>query len=126
MIAAFAEISEGVIVDVTAGGAGHSAAILRALPGVRLMAFDRDPRAVAAASAALEPFGERASVQHASFAEVGELLDAAGIARIDGLSARDAIHLATMRRHNVDDILSFDTGFDRVAGIRRRPDAQTE
>jgi predicted nucleic acid-binding protein len=41
--------------------------------------------------------------------------------RVDGLSARDAIHLAVMRRHGIDDILSFDTGFDAITGLRRRP-----
>ncbi len=35
------------------------------------------------------------------------------------LSARDAIHVAIMRRHGVDRILSFDRGFDGMAGIRR-------
>jgi hypothetical protein len=41
--------------------------------------------------------------------------------RMPGLSARDAIHVATMRRHGVDDILTFDEGFDRVGGVRRLP-----
>jgi predicted nucleic acid-binding protein len=35
------------------------------------------------------------------------------------LSARDAIHVATMRQHGVTRILSFDTGFDEVPGITR-------
>ncbi|MGH8672994.1 MAG: type II toxin-antitoxin system VapC family toxin [Burkholderiales bacterium] len=35
------------------------------------------------------------------------------------LSARDAIHVALMQRHGVTDILTFDTGFDQVPGIRR-------
>jgi 16S rRNA (cytosine1402-N4)-methyltransferase len=87
VIAAFAELGEGVLVDVTAGGAGHSSALLRALPNVRLLAFDRDPRAVAASRAVLAPFGDRARVEHASFAEVGALLDAEGITRIDGILA---------------------------------------
>jgi len=36
-----------------------------------------------------------------------------------GLSARDAIHLATMERNGVTRILSFDGGFDGVPGIDR-------
>jgi hypothetical protein len=52
-----------------------------------------------------------------------ELVLAAGrlLARVEGLSARDAIHVAVMRRHGIDDILTFDTGFDVVTGLRRRP-----
>jgi predicted nucleic acid-binding protein len=35
------------------------------------------------------------------------------------LSARDALHLATMERNGVERILSFDTGFDGFPGIQR-------
>ncbi len=35
------------------------------------------------------------------------------------LSARDAIHVAIMERHEVSRILTFDRGFDAVPGIRR-------
>jgi len=35
-------------------------------------------------------------------------------------SARDAVHLAIMQRHDIDEVLSFDAAFDGVAGIRRR------
>jgi hypothetical protein len=38
---------------------------------------------------------------------------------LDGLSARDALHVAVMRKHGVDAILSFDQDFDRVPGVRR-------
>ncbi len=41
--------------------------------------------------------------------------------RTSGLSARDALHVALMRRHGVDDILTFDTGFDAIGDLRRRP-----
>jgi predicted nucleic acid-binding protein len=36
-----------------------------------------------------------------------------------GLSARDAIHVAVMRSHDIRRILSFDAGFDRFPGIER-------
>jgi predicted nucleic acid-binding protein len=35
------------------------------------------------------------------------------------LSARDAIHVSIMEQHGVQEILSFDRGFDAVSGIRR-------
>ncbi len=36
-----------------------------------------------------------------------------------GLSARDALHAAVMRAHDIDRIASFDSGFDRLPGIER-------
>lgn len=77
----------GVLVDATAGGAGHSSALLRALPDVRLFAFDRDPRAVAASAERLAEFGDRATVTHARFDEIDAVLEAVGVERIDGLLA---------------------------------------
>ncbi|MDQ2706521.1 MAG: type II toxin-antitoxin system VapC family toxin [Actinomycetota bacterium] len=35
------------------------------------------------------------------------------------LSARDALHIAIMRRHGLDTIMSFDRGFERYPGITR-------
>jgi uncharacterized protein len=37
------------------------------------------------------------------------------------LSARDALHAAVMQRRQITEILSFDSGFDGVMGIRRLP-----
>lgn len=36
-----------------------------------------------------------------------------------GLSARDAVHLAVMQAHGVEEILTFDAGFEALQGIRR-------
>lgn len=36
-----------------------------------------------------------------------------------GLSARDAVHIAIMRRYDVSTIMSFDSGFDRYPGLTR-------
>ncbi len=52
-----------------------------------------------------------------------ELLDvekARGLVATSQLTARDALHVAVMQRHDVAEIISFDTDFDSVAGIQRR------
>jgi len=77
----------GVFVDATAGGAGHSAALLAASPEVRLIACDRDPLAVRTAQARLAQFGARAQCVHASFDQIPERLAALGIEKIDGILA---------------------------------------
>jgi uncharacterized protein len=41
-----------------------------------------------------------------------------------GLLARDALHVATMRRRQITEILSFDVGFDEIGGITRLPASQ--
>ena len=43
------------------------------------------------------------------------------LVRTTGLSARDALHVAIMRRHSVDDILTFDAGFDSIPALRQLP-----
>lgn len=43
------------------------------------------------------------------------------VERVSQLSARDALHVAVMQRHGIGEILTFDRGFDAIAGLRRRP-----
>jgi 16S rRNA (cytosine1402-N4)-methyltransferase len=75
-------------VDATLGGGGHSEALLEAsAPEGRLVAFDRDPRALAAAQARLGRFGQRVSFVHAPFSELRERLGDLGIARVHGVIA---------------------------------------
>ena len=51
---------------------------------------------------------------------VQEIRDAHALMQsVDGLSARDALHVAVMQRAGIDRILSFDRGFDRCPGITR-------
>jgi 16S rRNA (cytosine1402-N4)-methyltransferase len=66
----------GVIVDATLGGGGHAEALLRASGEHRLVGFDRDPAAIAAASATLAPFGARAVLRHSRFDRFDEVLAA--------------------------------------------------
>jgi len=82
---ALAITPSGTYVDVTFGRGGHSAGILRALgPTGRLIAFDRDPEAVAVA---LRIRDSRFQIVHAPFSELRDRLAAIGIAEIDGLLA---------------------------------------
>ena len=75
---------DGIYVDGTAGGAGHSRAIAERLDGGRLIALDKDPDAVAAASSRLAPFGCATLVQ-SDFSELCTVLDKLGIEAVDGI-----------------------------------------
>jgi 16S rRNA (cytosine1402-N4)-methyltransferase len=85
---AIAPRSGGLYADATAGGGGHSRALLEAsAPDGRVLAIDRDPDAIAEVRRALASYGERALVVHGEYAELGEILAGIGSQRIDGLVA---------------------------------------
>ncbi len=71
------------IFDGTAGGGGHSEALL--LAGARVVASDRDTAALAHACRRLAEFGDRFSTSHGSFTEMRRWLDAAGVDLVDGI-----------------------------------------
>jgi 16S rRNA (cytosine1402-N4)-methyltransferase len=74
---------EGAYVDATFGRGGHSRLILDRLgPRGRLIAFDRDPEAVAAAKRISDA---RFNVVHASFAELAGVLNRLGLKGVDGV-----------------------------------------
>jgi len=60
---------------------------MEAAPDARLIAIDRDPVAVEAARARLQPYGDRCSVVHAAFAEIESVLAAAGVSTVAGVIA---------------------------------------
>ncbi|MFC5908364.1 16S rRNA (cytosine(1402)-N(4))-methyltransferase RsmH [Streptacidiphilus monticola] len=74
-----------VVVDATLGLGGHSEAMLRRFPEVRLVAVDRDPEALRLAGERLAPFGDRAALVHAVYDEIPEVVGRLGIDRIDGV-----------------------------------------
>lgn len=76
----------GIYVDGTAGGGGHSFHIAAALgEGGRLIAIDRDAAAIQAAGQRLAPFGDRVTLVRRNFSEVGEVCAELGIDKIDGI-----------------------------------------
>ena len=75
---------DGIYVDGTAGGGSHSAAIASRLTTGRLIALDRDPDAIEAASKRLEPYPQ-AQVVRANFDQMDEVLQSLAIDGADGI-----------------------------------------
>ena len=72
-----------VLVDLTLGGAGYSSALLER--GARVIAFDRDPRAIAGARQRLASHGAAFTARQAPFADFAQVLDELRIEKVDGI-----------------------------------------
>jgi len=60
---------QGLIIDATIGGGGHSAQILENFPGIKIIGLDQDPMAREAASKKLIKFGTRIKIISTNFAD---------------------------------------------------------
>jgi len=60
---------QGLIIDATIGGGGHSAQILENFPGIKIIGLDQDPMAREAASKKLKKFGKRIKIISTNFAD---------------------------------------------------------
>ncbi len=87
VVQALRSVDSGLCIDVTAGYGGHTEAVLRTYPGMCVVAFDRDPQAVAASRERLACFGERATVVHAEFSQLKPWLYKNGISQVDAVIA---------------------------------------
>ena len=76
---------DGIYVDGTLGGAGHSSRIAAQLTTGRLIGIDRDPKALKAAGERLAPYADRVTLVHSNFSEVRQVLDDLGIEAVDGI-----------------------------------------
>ncbi len=77
---------DGIYVDGTAGGGGHSLEIVKRLTdGGRLIAIDRDDAAIAAASARLADYCDRVTFVRNNFSSAKEVCLELGIDKIDGI-----------------------------------------
>ncbi|MFD9570493.1 16S rRNA (cytosine(1402)-N(4))-methyltransferase RsmH [Streptomyces sp. NPDC059982] len=74
-----------VVVDCTLGLGGHSEALLTRFPEVRLIGLDRDKEALRLSGERLAPFGERATLVHAIYADLAEVLDGLRIPSVQGI-----------------------------------------
>lgn len=76
---------DGIYVDGTLGGGGHSYQIAQRLTTGRHIGIDRDDVALEAAGKRLEPFADRVTLVHSNFCEMASVLDDLGIAGVDGI-----------------------------------------
>ena len=77
-------VDGNLYIDGTLGGGGHATLILEKAPAARLIGFDRDPAALAAAAARLAPHGDRVQLVHGNFSDVADKLASLGVTALDG------------------------------------------
>ena len=76
---------DGIYLDGTLGGAGHSLEIARRLTTGHLIGVDRDTAALEAAGARLSPYMDRVTLVHGNFRELERILDDLEISAVDGM-----------------------------------------
>ena len=76
---------DGIYLDGTLGGAGHSLEIVKRLTTGRLIGVDRDPAALEAAEGRLSAYRDRVTLVHSNFRELDAILDELQIDRVDGM-----------------------------------------
>ncbi len=76
---------DGIYVDGTLGGAGHSSQIAKRLTTGRLIGIDRDKVALKAAGERLEPYKDNVTLVHSNFCEMAQVLKDLEIPGVDGI-----------------------------------------
>jgi len=76
---------ERLFIDGTVGQGGHAEQLLAALPGCRLLGFDRDPVNLSIAKKRLERFSDRAVLVHDRYANAPRHAHAHGFTDVDGI-----------------------------------------
>ncbi len=77
---------DGIYVDGTLGGGGHSLEIARRLTeGGRLIGIDQDGDAIAAAGQRLAPYADRVTIVRSNYADMKQVLKDLSIDRVDGI-----------------------------------------
>ena len=76
---------DGIYVDGTLGGGGHSSRIAEQLTGGRLIGIDQDGDAIAAALARLAPFQDKVTIVRDNYCNIVRVLQELGIEKVDGI-----------------------------------------
>ena len=70
---------DGTYADCTAGGGGHSEAIIKRLESGRLIAVDQDMTAIETVRNRLAPYGDKLTLVHSNFSEAEKIFDGIGL-----------------------------------------------
>lgn len=76
---------DGIYVDCTLGGAGHSEQIAKRLEGGVLIGIDRDIEAINAAKKRLMPYGDRVRLVNDNFSNIKTIVQNEGLSSVDGI-----------------------------------------
>ena len=77
----------GLYLDVTCGGGGHSEQILSSFPNARVICFDWDLDAIKKTKLELEKYGDRATIIQAKFSSLYSVLKKINVSHVDGILA---------------------------------------
>ncbi len=77
---------DGIYVDGTLGGAGHSSVICTKLSNKgRLIGIDQDAAAISAAEKRLTPFDDKVTIVRSNYADIGNVMQKLDIDKVDGI-----------------------------------------
>jgi len=85
LLAPALDVTDAVLVDATVGLGGHSEAMLRRFPQLRLVGLDRDPQALGLSRDRLAPFADRVTLVHAVYDALPDVLAELGRPRVQGV-----------------------------------------
>ncbi len=110
---------DGIYLDGTLGGGGHSSEICRRLSGGRLIGIDQDAEAIAAASERLEPFREKVTLVRDNYCNAPAVVKSLGLEGVDGIVLD--LGVSSYQLDNVDRGFSYryDTALDMRMDTRQ-------
>ena len=76
---------DGIYVDGTLGGAGHSLSIVKLLDSGKLIGIDQDLNALEKASNVLSDYKDKVALKHSNYENIGKILNEMGLEKVDGI-----------------------------------------